>query len=473
MEIISLTYPLLVIISVFVFYLLNHKYRIGYLAFLSCCFIASYNLYLLYYIIVYSIINYYIGIYLPTAKNKKRIFRIGIIVNLSQLIILKYASFAIDPIFQIFNSNLIISKLSEIIVPLGISFFTLQGIGYIINIYMGWEKPEKKFLNFLLYIIFYPKFLSGPVERSNHFLPQLKEIQLFNEEKVTDGLRIALFGFLKKVVIANQLGAIVNNGYSDLGSLSGFNLWILVFIQPLYLYFDFSGYTDIAIGVSKIYGIELLPNFNRPFLSENMTSFWRRFHMSLSLWFNDYMFKQLSFRYRKWGKYAAMFAVLVTFTLFGIWHGAGWNFMVLGFIQALAVIFEFFTKRMRISIFSKIPGLCRIWTGRIITYLFFGLSLIFFFSPDINTALRFFSGLNNFNNISQIFIFGRFQLLAFFCSIVFLISEILYNDYSNNYNKLEKYWINYKFLRLSVYYVLIILIISGLSGNQSFIYQMF
>ena len=123
---------------------------------------------------------------------------------------MKYASFAIDPIFQIFNSNLHISKLSEIIIPIGISYFTLQGIGYLINVKMGWEKPEKKFLNFLLYITFYPKFLSGPVERSNHFLPQLKITQSFNEQQVSEGLRIALFGFFKKVAIANQLAPYIN-----------------------------------------------------------------------------------------------------------------------------------------------------------------------------------------------------------------------------------------------------------------------
>lgn len=198
MEITSLYFGLLSIISIFVFYLLSHKYRIIYLVFLSCCFIASYNSYLLIYTITYTLINYYFGIAISVSKYKKALFRTGIIINLSQLFILKYASFAIDPIFQIFNSNIHVSKLSEIIVPIGISYFTLQGIGYLINVKMGWEKPEKNFLHFLLYIIFFPKFLSGPIERSNHFLPQLKTNQPFNEKHVTDGLRIALFGFFKK-----------------------------------------------------------------------------------------------------------------------------------------------------------------------------------------------------------------------------------------------------------------------------------
>jgi alginate O-acetyltransferase complex protein AlgI len=473
MEIISLPFALLAIASIFLFYLVKDKYRISYLTLLSCGFIAGFNYYLLVYIIIYSFCNYYIGLKIPVSRFKKTLFRTGIIVNISQLIVFKYASFAIDPIFQIFNFNLHISKLSEIIVPLGISFFTLQGIGYLINIKMGWEKPENKFLNFLLYIIFYPKFLSGPIERSNHFLPQLKLIKSFNEQNVAEGLRIALFGFFKKIVIANQLGNIINPVYSNLDSFGGFSLWIIILIQPLYLYFDFSGYTDIAVGFAKAYGIELLPNFNRPFLSENVTSFWRRMHMSLSLWFNDYVFKQVSYKYRRWGKYSSVFAVFVAFTLFGIWHGAGWNFMVLGFVQAMAINYEFFTKKKRVAIFSKMPDFYRIWAGRIFTYLFFGTSLVFFFSPDIKTAFCYYSKLNHFAIATKMDVFNKLFFLALICSSVLMIIEVLSNDSRTNYIIFKKYWINHKLFRMIVYYMVIFLIITQLGGNVSFIYQMF
>ena len=443
------------------------------MVFLSCCFITSYNYYLTIYIISYSLINYFIGIRIPLSKFKKNLFRIGVILNLSQLIILKYAHFTIDPVFKIFNCNLNISKLPEILVPFGISYFTLQGIGYLINVKMGWEKAEKKFENFLLYITFYPKFLSGPIERSNHFLPQLKVAKAFNEQKVIEGLRIALFGCFKKLIIANPLGILVNSVYSDLNSYSGLNLWITILIQPIYLYFDFSGYTDIAIGLAKSYGIEILPNFNRPFLSENVTTFWRRFHMSLSLWFNDYLFKPISYRYRKWGHFASVFAVFLTFTLFGFWHGAGWNFMILGLIQAFAVNYEFLTKRIRTRIFSKMPSIFRIWTGRILTYIFYGGSLIFFFSSDINTSIRYFSKLATLKLTKNYDVSVRLLFFAFICSIVFLIFEILQKDYKANYDKIEKYWTYHKFIRVIVYYIFVILILSDLTGELSFIYQMF
>lgn len=473
MELISLPFAVLAIASVIVFYSLNYKYRIGYLTFLSCGFIAGLNLNLLFYVIVYSCVNYYIGKRMPGSRLKKTLFRTGVIFNLLQLVLLKYASFTIDPIFQVFNTNFYVSKISEIVIPFGISFFTLQGIGYLINVKMGWEMPEKNFLKFFLYIVFYPKFLSGPIERSNHFLPQLGKSEAFNSQQVSEGLRIALLGFFKKVVIANNLGTIVNNAYSDLSIIGGADLWTIVLIQPLYLYFDFSGYTDIAIGLAKTYGIDLLPNFNKPFLSENVTTFWKRFHMSLSFWFNDYVFKQLSFKLRKWGQYASVFSVFVTFTLFGIWHGAGWNFMILGFLQAMAINYEFFTRRARTRIFAKLPYFTRIWIGRITTYVFFGLALVFFFSPDMNTTLAFFRAFVSTHPTSYSTTYGMVLLFTLALAVAYLIIEIIENDFKKLHYKVKTYWINHRSLRLIFYWIAILLIITQITGHKTFIYQMF
>lgn len=480
MEIISLKYAVLVVASVFLYYLLNPKYRIGYLAILSSAFIASFHFYLLAYVIAFSLINYFIGIKIPVSRFKIILFRAGIIFNLSQLIVLKYASFAIDPIAQIINNDFHLSKLSEIIIPIGISYFTLQGIGYLMNIKMGWEKPEKKFLNFLLYISFYPKFLSGPIERSNHFLPQLQSIKSFDEKQVADGLRIALFGFFKKIAIANQLAPYITDTYSNLNAVDGLSLWITIIIQPLYLYFDFSGYTDIAIGFSKTFGIDLIPNFNRPFFSENMTNFWKKFHISLSSWFNDYVFKQASFKRRKWGVYASVYALIITWSLFGIWHGAGWNFMLLGLVQALAIIYEFFTKKWRVILFSKLSDYPRIWFGRISTYLFYGTSLVFFFSPDINSTLSFYSKIFK-NSASLQSVMSRamreIPLSALVLIIVFLLIEFINIDYNLSFSKLEHFWSGEKkisrYFRWIIYcFVLSILFVLG-SQVQKFIYAQF
>jgi|WetSurMetagenome_2_1015567.scaffolds.fasta_scaffold37505_2 alginate O-acetyltransferase complex protein AlgI len=480
MDIISLKFALLAGTSFLLFYIVPKRFKMLYLTLLSCGFIATYSYYLIFYVVLFALINYYLGLIIPGARHKKALFRSGILLNILQLVFLKYATFAVDPFFRIFNPDINISRLSEIIIPIGISYFTLQGIGYLINIKMGWEKPEKNFISFLLYISFFPKFLSGPIERSNHFLPQIKTIKGFNEEQISDGLRTVLFGFFKKIAIANQLAPFITGTYSNIGTTDGAALWILLLLQPLYLYFDFSGYTDIAIGFARTFGIELLPNFNRPFFSENMTSFWKRFHISLSSWFNDYIFRQTSFKYRKWGVSASIFAVLLTWTLFGIWHGAGWNFMLLGLVQALAIIYEFFTKKWRVSLFSRLPDFIRIWISRLITYLFYGTSLIFFFSPDLNSTLTFFKRLFVFNNPLKIIagrILGDISFSVIIFMAVLLIIELIRNDIGSLSGKLESFWIQEKLknrvFRWITYYVMLALIFYLGNSAQQFIYFQF
>ncbi len=478
MEITSVYFGLSVILSVFIYYFIHHKYRIVFLTLLSCCFIATYSFNLLFYVIIFSLINYCIGLRIPVSRFRKALFRAGIIINLLQLVLLKYVSFTSNPILQLLNVDLNLSRLSQIIIPVGISFFTLQGIGYLINIQMTWEKPEKNYLHFFLYIIFYPKFLSGPIERSNHFLPQLKINHLFKVNNTIEGLRIVLIGVFKKVVIANQLAPFINGTYANLDSGYGLPFWIIVLLQPLYLYFDFSGYTDIAIGIAKIYGIELLPNFNRPFLSTNMTNFWKRFHISLSSWFNDYVFRQTSFKYRRWGIYGSIFAVFVTWVLFGIWHGAGWNFMMLGCVQAVAIIYEFLTKKWRVRLFSKIPGYFSIWLARIFTFLFYGGSLVFFFSPNLKTAFKFFGKLKYFNISSNLKIEDK-RILLFTLGIIaiLLILEVLFNDKQDTYIKIQHIWNRddkkFRILRYLIYYILILFIFYFGKIQTEFIYFQF
>jgi alginate O-acetyltransferase complex protein AlgI len=477
MEIISFKFALAAIASILAFYLLNQKYRIWLLKILSCGFIASFSYYLLIYILIYALINYFIGLRIPDSRNKIGLYRAGIIINISQLIFLRYASFAIDPVLRILGTSLLVSKLSEIIIPIGISYFTLQGIGYLINVKMGWEKPEKSFSDFLLYITFYPKFLSGPVERSNHFLPQIKAVRSFNERQVSLGLRLALFGFFKKVAIANQIAPFINSTYDGVNTADGSSLWFLLLVQPLYLYFDFSGYTDIAIGLAKAMGIDLLPNFNRPFFAENVTTFWKKFHISLSSWFNDYVFRQVSFRRRKWGIYASTYAVFLTFTLFGIWHGAGWNFMILGFMQALAINYEFFTRRWRLRVFSKVPDLPRIWFGRVATYLFYCISLVFFFSPDIGSTFTFFSHLFSVTGSFAAVVLNTVPVQSIAFILVFLVIELIDNDYGVLAKKIDAIWSGGKMIsrvfRLIIYYYAIITIFVLGNEVQQFIYFKF
>lgn len=477
MEITSLYFALISIVTVFIFYLTSPRYRITLLSLLSCFFLATYSYILLFYVIAFSLINYYFGILIATTNHGKVIFRIGITINLLQLFLMKYASVFFKPINLLFNADLNFSILYDLVIPVGISYFTLQGIGYLINIKLRWEKPEKKFLHFFLYIAFYPKFLSGPIERSNHFLPLLKTLPPFDSQRIIDGLRLALFGVFKKVVIANQLAPFVIYTYTNIDSADSSTLWLMLLINPLYLYFDFSGYTDIAIGFAKTLGIDLLPNFNKPFMSENMTTFWKRFHISLSAWFNDYVFKQTVFRLRKWGIYASIVSVFATWMLFGIWHGAGGTFMLLGLLQAIAILYEFFTKSWRIKLFSKLPDRLRIWVGRFFTYVFFGSALVFFFAPNIRTAFHFYANLWNVNGFMIEGIRPSIFIMTLSFMILILVFETIQNDFKDYADKIENFWTGNKIYQRVARWVLYLVSISAIIvlGNevQQFIYFQF
>lgn len=477
MHVTSLNFVLLSVLAIFIYYLLNQRYRALYLTILSCGFIGSYSLNLLAYVLAYVLFNYAIGFKVSDPRNQRWALLLGTVVNLTQLVVLKYASFTINPLFNLIGFQADATIISRIIIPVGVSFFTLQGIGYLINIKMGWEKPEKNFIHFLLYIIFFPRFLSGPIDRSNSFLPQLKVEQAFNEQAITEGFRLVLFGLFKKVAIANQLATAVSGAYGNLNQSDEYTLWIVMLLQPLYLYFDFSGYTDIAVGIARGFGINLRPNFNRPFMSENMTEFWKRFHISLSSWFHDYVFMRTFFRYRKLGKRATIIALFITWTLFGIWHGAGWTFMLLGFLQALAIYYEFSTKKWRVKFFSKLPNGLRTWMGRICTYIFYSVSLVFFFAPDIGSVGIFFSKLTITNGVTPGGMNHSIFILVLFFSLVILFFELLKNDFSKYFDGIATFWSENSIIKRTVrwafYLVIITVVIVFNNEVQEFIYFQF
>jgi D-alanyl-lipoteichoic acid acyltransferase DltB (MBOAT superfamily) len=440
MEITSIIFILVSFLAVFVYYLVKPRFRVWYLVLISFGFIATYSEKLLVYVVVYTLVNYIIGLQIPQVRKKRALFILGLVLNLSQLVLLKYVSFTIEPLFRLFSIETDLMSISRFIVPIGVSYFTLQGIGYLINVNLGWEKPERNVSHFLLYMVFYPRFISGPIDRSNLFLPQLKENQTFNPNNITEGARLVLFGLFKKLVVANQLSLIVHGAFQSLDTGSNYNLWLVVLVQPLYLYFDFSGYTDIAIGFARAFGIKIPMNFNRPFLAENMTNFWKRFHASLSSWFHDFIFMRTMFRYRKLKKHATTLALFITWILFGIWHGAGWNFMFLGVLQALAVYWEFATRRTRAKVFNSLPGFIRVWSGRLFTYVFYSVSLVFFFAPDMASALQLFAGLPQ-SGAQLPVVFAPHNLAIMLLSILFIMAlEVIKEDFATISEKIESFF---------------------------------
>jgi alginate O-acetyltransferase complex protein AlgI len=476
----SLIFLVFFCITFLSYYYIPQKYRWIQLLLASAFFIGYASIGFLAYSIGFALFNFYIGKAIAqqiTPKAKKNYYRIGLWINILQICFFKYTNFIIENINAAFSFHEHTCKIPyiDIIVPLGISFYTFQTIGYLINIYKGIEKPEKHVGIFVLSVLFFAKFVSGPVERTKTFLPQFHLEVTFNYTRIIQGLQQALWGLFKKVVVADGFAKLITNTYNDTSSYSGSILWFVIVLQVVYLYCDFSGYTDIALGISKTLGFNLTPNFDRPFFATNVSTFWRRWHMSLSNWCNDYIFKQTMFNRRKWGNWAAVYAAFLTFFVVGIWHGARWTFVILGLLQATAISYEFFFKRQRLQWGQKIPLWINNFSSRILTYIFFCFSIVFFFAPDFHSAKTLYSHLfipGNFSADLHKLGVAKDEL---FISLLFLLS-ILWIDWYHERGKHLSPWFysQRKWIRYTIYYLIVMaIILSSFSKANNFVYQQF
>jgi D-alanyl-lipoteichoic acid acyltransferase DltB (MBOAT superfamily) len=244
----------------------------------------------------------------------------------------------------------------SILLPLGISFYVFQVIGYNLEIYWENAKPEQHLGHFAAYVMFFPKLISGPIERAHLFLPQIKSEKRFNYDYIKSGLQLILWGLFKKLVIADRIDPVTNLIFNNVDDYHGLSLIIGIGLYIVQLYADFSGYTDIALGLARTLGYKLTDNFNRPFQATSISDFWRRWHITLSSWVLDYIYTPVAASKRGWGKYGTIYALIITFTILGFWHGASWNFVIYGFLHALAVSYEFLTKKIRVKLSNKIPS---------------------------------------------------------------------------------------------------------------------
>jgi D-alanyl-lipoteichoic acid acyltransferase DltB (MBOAT superfamily) len=445
----------------------------------SFIFIGYLSIEVLSFVVVFTVINYFLGIFLERSKDKsyrKKVFWLGIFIDIGILAFFKYINFIfenINAVLSIFPDKPHIPYLS-IIIPIGISYYTFQALGYLIRINRNSEKPEKDFLKFATLLMFFPKFLSGPVERSNHFLPQLSKRIEFDSKMVTSGLQLFLWGLFKKVVIADNIVGPVMLVYNNVEEYSGIPLIVVMFLQTIHIYCDFSGYTDMALGSARIFGIKIIDNFNRPFFAKTVGELWRRWHISLSSWCNDFIFTPFIVKYRKMGNRAAIIGIFLTFFVIGIWHGANWTFVVLGILQGIAISYEFYTKRKRITIANKLPQKFVVISSRIITYVFFSFSLIFFNSLNIQDAWYFVTHM--FTNIElkltgHQLIFDKVPFLVAMIAFLFLfITEI----YAENGKTVFNYFVKRPlWLRWTGYYILIFLIYYFNKAQDTFVYLQF
>ncbi len=350
-----LFFPIVTII----YFLLPHRFRWFHLLVASCIFYMAYiPVYIL--ILFFTIvIDYYAGILIENApeEKKQRFLYMSVIANVGVLAFFKYYNFFIDNINQLLHISNTSSSLPllNIILPIGLSFHTFQAMSYTIEVYRENQKAERNFGIYALYVMFYPQLVAGPIERPQNILHQFYEKHNLDYDNVAKGIRQMLWGLIKKIVIADRLLLVTDPVFNHPAEQSGLTLAIGCIFFTFQVYCDFSGYSDIAIGCAKVMGFDLMTNFNRPFASKSISEFWRRWHISLSTWFFDYLFNPLVATLRRWRKWAIVFGLMLTFILSGFWHGASWNFIFWGLMYGVALVYEFYSRDLRIKYFGKLP----------------------------------------------------------------------------------------------------------------------
>ncbi len=343
-------------------------------------------------------INFLFGILIEKAERryeKLLYLNLSLIINIGILVFFKYSNFVLENIFGLLNIFNPKSKipLFELILPLGLSYYIFQTIGYIIDVFRGSQNAERNIFHFSLFMLFFPKLLVGPIERAHHFLPQTARNFRLKKENIIEGLRRIAWGIFKKLVVADRISIYENFIMKDPGQYGGFTMLFATVLYTFQVYADFSGYTDIAIGTARLFGFDLMENFRRPLLAKNISDFWRRWHISLSSWVNDYIFNPIAFKRRDWGNWGVFYALVISFVVIGIWHGPSWNYVLFGLLQAFALIYETITKKQRKKISKKAPAFLYNGLSILLTFLFVSFSLIIFRTSTISDAMVIIRGI--------------------------------------------------------------------------------
>jgi alginate O-acetyltransferase complex protein AlgI len=314
-----------------------------------------------------------------SAKGKKGWMLLSLILNLSSLCFFKYINFFIESWFGLVSPGAH-PVLLNIIAPVGISFYTFKTLSYIFDLHREMiDEPEKNYINYLLYVSFFPNILAGPISLARDLLPQIASKLVIDNEMLSKGFFLIMCGAIKKFFIANMLAEnFVNRVFDQPHLFSGFENLMGSYGYMIQVYLDFSGYTDIVVGIACLLGFIVQPNFNQPFKARNITDFWRRWHMSLSKWLNEYLYLPISFGLRSWKKAGVIVAVMITFFISGLWHDAKWTFVIWGCLHGLAMSWEAATQSARSAISKKVPKKLYNFLSIFITFNFLSLSAVFF-----------------------------------------------------------------------------------------------
>lgn len=415
-------------------------------------------------ILILSIgINY--GLCRLWAYSGRKIYvNLAIVFNISLLGLFKY----IPAILQL-GHNAEGTLLQRIVIPIGLSFFSFQAMGYILDVYWSNKKKIVRLDEYALYMSFFPQLLSGPIARSKDFLPQINKEKKFDYDNIVSGLRRILWGIFKKVVIANNISPYTDSVFQNPNLHMGFTLIVTAIAFILQIYMDFSGYTDIVLGSAKVLGFDLMENFRTPLFARSVTDFWRRWHISLSSWVRDYVYMPLQFQTRAWGRTGLILATMVTFLIIGVWHKANWTLVIFGLLQGIAICWEFLSTNLRAKIWSAIPQ----WLGNalsnLLVFIFVAFSAIFLKADSLADAIHLFSHVNL--DIASTYIGSRQSLVFSLLGLIVVFGVELRNGdmmFSTILSR-QSVW-----LRWCIYIMLIFsTVLIGSLDNENFIYYQF
>lgn len=471
-----------------IYFLLPHKYRWFLLLTGSCYF---YMAFIPIYILIMAfvvIIDYFAGLYIEKSSGKRRtlFLIVSLIANIGILAVFKYYNFInqnLTELLHFIGFENPVSSMS-IILPLGLSFHTFKAMSYTIEVYRGNQKAEKNFGIYAAYSMFFPLMVAGPIERPQSLLHQFYEKHYFDYNRVVDGLQLIAWGLIKKVVIADRLALVVDHVYNNPHEHAGFSLIIATIFFSFQIFCDFSGYSDIAIGTGKVLGFKLMENFDRPYHSRSISEFWKRWHISLSSWFKDYLYIPLG------GNRVAVprwyFNLFLVFLVSGLWHGANWTFIIWGALHGFYIIFALITRKIRMA-FTRLTGLNKFPKLRnaiqiLTTYFLVTFAWIFFRANSASDALYIakysFLGLSKdfYKLIHNLPLSINLGVTSTELYIGILSILLLEGIHIMQYKYRIRDWIKLQplYLRWGIYYAsLFMVLFLGVFGNRQFIYFQF
>lgn len=454
------------------FFLLPHKFRWAHLLAASCVF-YMYFVPAYIFILAFTIgIDYCAGLLISksTGRKRKAWLVCSLIANIGVLAFFKYYNFLntnLTALFGVFHFSNPIPYLN-IVLPIGLSFHTFQAMSYTIEVYRGTQQPEKHLGVYALYVMFYPQLVAGPIERPQNILHQFHEKKFFEYDRVIEGLKVMLWGFVKKIIVADRLAIYVNAVYSSPDNHGGVTMIIATLFFIVQIYCDFSGYSDIAIGAAKVMGYNLMTNFRRPFFSKNIQEVWQRWHISLTSWFRDYLYFPLGGSRR--GTLIQIRNLLIVFAISGLWHGAGWTFIIWGLLNGLVLAIEQAFSPV-LKLVHRALGFTKNFFRIVFTCSLFVLMGVFFRSPNIQQALYIFKSIISLKP-GKIFLGSPPINFSYY---VFAIGMLFTVEYFQEYEPQIKL-IRHRntVVRYSGYVLIIALILlTGVFGGSDFIYFQF